>query len=174
MDSLKGYPSTVRPATKESIERTVNTGWSQLECRFFGVFDREDGRLCGYSDVYERGLYLPISSLKCRVDSEKKGVNLALVAGIVEWFVQLNKPGSYLCDGERNVVHETNFQSFLIKYFGFRKAYCKLHIVYRPVMREIVAVLFPFRHLLSKMWNNKMKMVSAVLKMEAWKRGLPA
>ena len=174
LDSLKGYPASVRPETRETIECFANTRWSRQECHFFGVFDKEDGRLCGYSDVYERGLYLPISSLKCRVESEKKGVNLALVAGIVEWFVQLNKPGSYLCDGERNVVHETNFQSFLIKYFGFRKAYCKLHIVYRPAMKVLVAILFPFRHRIAKLGNSKMKMVSAVLKIEAWKRGLPA
>lgn len=98
---------------------------------------------------------------------------MALIAGIVEWYVQLEKQGAYLCDGARNIVHETNFQDFLIKYFGFRKAYCRLHIVYRPIVRVLVSGLFPFRHLLAKVNNNKVKNVCAVLKMEAWKQGLP-
>lgn len=41
-------------------------------------------------------------------------------------------------------------------------------------MKVLVAILFPFRHRIAKLGNSKMKMVSAVLKMEAWKRGLPA
>ena len=33
--------------------------------------------------------------------------------------------GYYLCDGQRNIRHQTNFQEFLVKYFGFRYAYTR-------------------------------------------------
>ena len=170
---MKGYKEPRNVLTKEEICTVIHTGWSQDACRFFASFDKITGKMCGYADVYERGLFLPISSMHSMVEYERKGVNLALIAGIVEWYVQLEKQGAYLCDGARNVVHETNFQDFLIKYFGFRKAYCKLHIVYRPIVNVVVLVLFPFRHILAKVNNSKVKNVCAVLKMEAWKRGLP-
>ena len=95
-----------------------------------------------------------------------------MVAGIVEWYVHLGRDGSYLCDGARNVSHQTCFQDFLIKYFGFRRAYCKLNIKYRPIVGFAVKLLFPFRSILKDSHNSKIRMVSSVLKMEAWKRGL--
>lgn len=70
-----------------------------------------------HEDVYGRGLFLPISSLKTRVECKKRGVMFALVAGIVEWYTDLSKSGSYLCDGVRNALYETSFQDFLIKCF---------------------------------------------------------
>lgn len=71
-----------------------------------------------HEDVYDRGLFLPISLLKTRVECEKRSVNFTLVAGIVEWYTDLGKSGSYLCDGARNALYETSFQDFLIKCFG--------------------------------------------------------
>ena len=173
VDSLKGYPDGTSMLSKDSFENLTSTAWKQDACRFFGTFDRESGRLCGYSDVYERGKFLPISSLHVRPNFEKLGVNLALVDGIVEWYLGLKTEGKYLCDGARNTVHATNFQSFLIKYFGFRKAYCKLNIVYRPPINVLITVLFPIRHLLGKMNDSRIKKIYYVLKMEAWKRGMP-
>lgn len=173
LESLKGYSFSVTPETRDAFQHHADSVWSTAECIFFGVFDRETGELCGYSDVYERGLYLPISSLKTRVDCEKRGVNFALVSGIVEWYLALERAGSYLCDGARNIFHQTCFQEFLIKYFGFRKAYCKLNVVYRPIAGVMVKALFPVRHMLARVKNRNVRMVCAILKMEAWKRGLP-
>ena len=58
--------------------------------------------------------------------------------------------GKYICDGARSISHETNFQDYLEKYFGFRKAYCKLHIAYNPRVKWIVKMLFPFRKMLHR------------------------
>ena len=59
--------------------------------------------------------------------------------------------GSYICDGSRSIVHETAFQDYLEKYFGFRKAFCKLHVSYNPCVRWMVLLLFRFRPVLRKM-----------------------
>ena len=170
LESLKGYPVGTTPLTRDTICETALTGWSQEDCRFFAAFDRNTEKMCGYADVYVRNRFIPISSMHCNVNSEKKNVNFSLVYGIVEWFNPLTKKGCYLCDGARNVLHETNFQDFLIKYLGFRKAYCKLHLAYKPGIGWIVRLLFPFRKLIAKI--KKLNMVSSVLKMEAWSRGL--
>ncbi len=173
LESLKGYPDGTIPDSKDKIIETANRAWSQAECRFFGAFEKSTGRLCGYCDIYERGKYIPISSMKSRVDCEKQGVNFAIVYGIIEWFNPLTQKGCYLCDGARNVFHATHFQDFLIKYFEFRKAYCKLHIVYRPLVKWCVFVLFPIRGMFENAKNKRLRMIHSVLKMEAWRRGLP-
>ena len=56
----------------------------------------------------------------------------------------------YICDGARSINHETAFQDYLEKYFGFRKAYCKLNVTYSPKFKCIVNLLYPFRKLLAK------------------------
>lgn len=56
----------------------------------------------------------------------------------------------YICDGSRNSVHETNFQDYLEKYFGFRKAFCRLRMKYRFPIGLIVKGLYPFRSKIKK------------------------
>ena len=45
---------------------------------------------------------------------------------------------------------------YLLKNFGFRKAYCKLHIQYRPLMKLAVNMLYPFRRIIKKFSKNKL------------------
>lgn len=172
VESLEGYSGHPIPEPLELFASRVSA-WPASNCALFGAFDRETGRLCGYSDVWIHGRYLPISSLTTRPSCEKSGVNFALVSGIIEHFSAELESGAYLCDGARNVLHETNFQPFLMKYFGFRKAYCHLRIQYRPGVGLLVHCLFPFRKWFAAMGGGLGRAVSAVLKMEAWQRGLP-
>jgi hypothetical protein len=116
---------------------------------------------------------LPISSLKTVPECERDGVNFALISFIVDYFSTDIKHGSYLCDGARNSLHKTNFQDFLIKYFGFRRAYCVLHIEYRGVVKYVISILFPFRKLIKRCPGKLFHYLYSVLKMEAWKRGEP-
>ena len=96
---------------------------------------------------------------------EKNGVNFALVYGIVNYFQEKIEKGAYLSDGARNVLHETNFQEFLIKYFEFRRAYCILNIKYRGFMALLIKLLYPLRKILRK------GKVGALLKLDGWSRG---
>ena len=136
------------------------------ECVFFGCFKKENNKLCGYSDVYLRGKYLPISSFNTIEVEENRGVNFALMMGILNYFKDDIVHGSYLCDGARNVLHDTNFQNFLIKYFQFRRAYCILKIKYKKGFGIIIKILYPLRKII------KNKKIQALLRMEAWSRGL--
>ena len=54
----------------------------------------------------------------------------------------------YICDGSRNINHETAFQNYLEKYFGFRRVYCRLHICYNPKISLQIKILFPLRKVL--------------------------
>ena len=86
--------------------------------------------------------------LKAKTEFEKKGLNFAIIYHILEdCNKKLNKE-FYICDGTRNILHETKFQDFLEKYFQFRKAYCRLRIKYKFPLKAFVKVLKPFRKLL--------------------------
>lgn len=63
--------------------------------------------------------------------------------------------------------HETNVQEYKINTFGFHKAYCKMHIQYRPCIYPIVKILYRFRHLLKRLDGNKLiHAINTVLQME--------
>ena len=53
----------------------------------------------------------------------------------------------YINDGARSISHETNIQDFLIQKFKFRKAYCKLHIIYSQKVKLLLLMIYPFRSL---------------------------
>lgn len=170
-ESLEGYDNPV-VETKENFGRRI-VSWSANEALIlFGVFEKESDRLCGYSDVYDRKPYLPISSLKTRVSCEKTNVNFALVYGILEYFREDLENGCYLSDGARNVYHETNFQSWLERYFGFRKAYCRLAVKFRFPLRVIVKILFPFRAGIRKLSSKSARQLYSVLKLYGWSIGI--
>lgn len=166
-ESLKGYPSNPTPAPMVRFERSIES-WSSPEYCFFGTFDNESGKLCGYSDVWLRYPYLAISSFKTIPEFERAGVNISLLYGICTHFEEDLKNGAYLCDGSRNSLHETNFQDYLVRYFGFRRAYCNLHLAYRWYLKPVIALLYPIR----KLFKGRIRQVYALLKMEAWSRGI--
>ena len=76
--------------------------------------------------------------------------NFSQIAHVLEDLKARMDGTFYICDGERNVLHKTNFHDYLEKYFLFRRAYCRLHIQYRPIIKPFVNLLYPFRKLLKK------------------------
>ena len=69
-------------------------------------------------------------------------------------------------DGARSITEHSNIQPFLEDKFKFRKAYCDLQIFYNHWIGAAVKLLFPFRKLI------KHPKVAAILRQEAWARGL--
>lgn len=88
-----------------------------------------------------------------------------MVYSILEFFREDINSGSYICDGSRSIRHETAFQEYLIRYFGFRKAYCKLNIIYKFPLNILVNLLYPFRRFIGTD-NSITSKISALLKME--------
>ncbi len=164
-EALQAYPEKYRPKVeKESFDREVD-GWKSL--MVWGVFCRESGALCGYAYIRARGrcYFLPV--LKTVPRYEKLGVNAALLYQILSDLEDVLDRGIYLCDGARSIYHETAFQDYLEKYFGFRKAYCKLHVAYRPGMGWLIRVLYRFRHLFFLLDGiGFVHRINGVLKME--------
>jgi len=144
--SYMGWPPKYRPIVNKDqfVRRIGNLKNTDL----FGAYDVDSKTLCGYAYLRDHGSYLSFPAIRTIPDFESKGVNAALIACICENYNDRLSNGTYIVDGERNILHETGFQEYLQKYFGFRKAYCKLHISFRPVIKYIIAILFPFRKLI--------------------------
>ena len=143
------------------------------DCLVYGAFSRETGELAGYGLLrYAAPDFLDFLVLEADPAWERQGVNAAIVAGILEENRDFLQRGGILCDGARSIHHETNFQDYLEKYFGFRRAYCVLHLAYPPKIRWAVRAAYPFRGLLAKLDGiGVVHQLNGVLKMEEIVKG---
>ena len=117
-----------------------------------GAFDNEDNTLAAYACVFyynskNTSKALNLSVIKIDPAKKKKSPSAALMNYICSYFLN-EKKVDYICDGERSIRHITNFQSYLEKYFGFKKIYCRLNVVYCHKMKILINVLYPFRKII--------------------------
>ena len=116
--------------------------------------------------------------LKTNPEFEKYLVNAALVDKILVDCNEKILKGFFISDGCRTIIHETNFQNYLEKYFGFRKAYCKLHIHYRFGIGNVIKFLYIFQKIFNKLDGIRIfHKINGILKMDRckekynWKKG---
>lgn len=166
VDAYSDYPVKYRPCVIKHEFFEFIESWEQNVV--FGAFSSTTEELVGYArlnQVNER--FIEFLVLKSKPEFEKQGVNAAIVDGILCFLNEFLTERGILCDGSRNIKHETNFQEYLIKYFGFRKAYCFLNIKYRKPVDFVIKVLYPFRTLLQKMDSNRIiHLVNGVMTMD--------
>lgn len=165
--AISAYPEKYRPTVeRDSFQKYLLT---LKNVTMFAAFHRERGTMEGYAILINRQTYLSFEVLKTNPESERLGVNAALVAGMLEAVESELKDGVYISDGSRAIRHETAFQDYLEKYFGFRKAYCTLHIRYRIGVGLCVRALYPFRRFISRE-SGLGSQISSVLQMEEIRR----
>lgn len=152
VESLRGYKG--RDQMHINVPQQIRQigAWDDAShLTVFGAFFRDTNQLCGFTLIAKQDVAIHLSSLKTIPEFEKYGVNAALMDGVLSEYNPLIQQGYYICDGARNVLHETNFQNYLERSFGFRKAYCRLHICYRFGVGFCVKVLCLFRGMLKKL-----------------------
>lgn len=169
--AFSAYPQKYRPSVKKEVFISSVNQWSQYVC--IGAFNRETTELCGYALLSQKSeKYVAFNVLKTKPECEKAGVNAALVEGVLRFFDLFLSNGGYICDGARSINHETAFQDYLEKYFGFRKAYCKLHIRYSPRIKWMIKMIYPIRDSLKKIDGiGVIHSLNAILRMEEICRG---
>ncbi len=72
--------------------------------------------------------------------------------------------GKYISDGQRSFTDHSNVQDFLMTKFGFRKAYLKLHVIFRWYLVPFVAMLSLFEN---RIRNNKLR---SFVRLYKWSR----
>lgn len=169
LDAYSDYPVKYRPVlVKKNFIDGVKKNFSQGD--FWISRDKDTGIVSGYAYCIPMLNMVDLSVVKTRPAYQKKEVNAVLAYKICEYYLN-ERNFLYICDGSRNIAHETNYQDFLVRNIGFRYAYCKLHIVYRPVVKLIVNILYPFRNVLSFFSGNKyIYNICCILKQEKFAR----
>ncbi|MDG4515442.1 hypothetical protein [Streptococcus suis] len=163
VDALRQYPKAYQNIpNKETFLKQIPT-W---KVPTFAAFDKMGG-IVGYINMVEREEVFYFSSLRVKKECEKHFVNHALVYGMLQYYNNKLANGCYIVDGERNINHVTSFQDFLCKKFNFRKANCRLNIIYRPGLKLFVNILYNFKGILQKADNlSVVHKINGVLKME--------
>lgn len=170
--AFSAYPLKYRPKFNKDAFVNLLGSWHEKikegSIKVFAAFHKETSELTGYSYIIVNKEYFDFAVQKTNPDFEKYNVNAALVNGVLVNFRDRLSQGCFICDGSRSVNHETHFQDYLEKYFGFRKAYCKLNLVYLPLCKIIVAFLYPFRYFVDLLGSRigLFHQISAILKME--------
>lgn len=167
--AFDSWPAKYRPKfSRNDMEKLALQLSEDDSMVCYGAFLRETDELCGFlqSPTYETYAELQVQRVKPKY--EKLQINAALVYGLLtNNYDKLKRGEFYILDGARSINHETFFQDYLEKYFEFRKAFCKLHIVYNPQIRWVIKLLFPIRKLLKQFDGvGIIHQINAVLLME--------
>ena len=122
--AFSDYPSIYRPKIdrKAFVNGMLSSKGDLWICR-----SRDDGVLCGYSICYVKNDYVELSQVKTIPTYQKFEINAALAFSICDYYLNTCKL-NYVCDGSRNISHETEYQNFLVRVLGFRFSYCKLQL----------------------------------------------
>jgi hypothetical protein len=112
---------------------------------FWGVF--VEGELAGFAKCAIEGDYVAV--LVSKLDPAYLPIfsSYALRDAILRHYV--TELGRIVGDGFRSISHQTAMHDFLLK-FGYRRMYCDLRIVYRPIVRAFVNLAFPFKILIDR------------------------
>ena len=141
---------------------------------FWAVYLAESSDMIGWMTCREHEDYAEMVTAKYDVEHLNKRPSDAVHHTVCAYYLgTLGK--KYLCAGERNINHITHSQEYKINTFGFRKAYCKLHIRYRGWIKMAVWFLYPFRRIFERFSGNPMAhKIKTILKMEEIARSFRA
>lgn len=164
--AYSAYPKKYRPKVDKNGFTNGLANWGKYVV--FGAFFRETNKMVGYAYFeQESDNYIDFKVLKTNPEYEKYSINAALVEKILSYLSSFLEGGGIICDGARSISHETKFQDYLEKYFGFRKAYCKLHIAYNPRIKWMIKLIYPVKKVLLKLDEiGIIHQVNSILKME--------
>ena len=170
-DAFADY-RTVRVFSAQEVEERCAAIEAAEGSKVFGAFSLDEPeRLRGYLWCDCDDHCVRFVEQHVMREDERKHINAALVYEACRYFEPFLNAGGCLLDGERTVLHDSNFQDYLIKYFGFRRAYCKLHILYRFPFGLAVWLCYPIRKLIFRGKGRLTEMASAILRMEEARRG---
>ena len=138
------------------------------EWEFWGIYSL-NGTMIGYSQNKIIKDYCDYSIIKFHPDYLKSRPSEALIYTMNQHYLN-ERNFRYVNDGARSISHETNIQSFLIQKFKFRKAYCKLNIIYSPKVKFILTIIYPFRYILSFLKFGLFKKINILIFQETIRR----
>lgn len=121
---------------------------------YWGVFYND--KLVAYSESMVYGnTEIEVLITKFIPEYLKLYSSYALEYEMIQYYLK-NFNYQYINSGFRTLLHESNRQKFLIEKFGFRKAFIKIDVIYKPLVNRFIGFSFPFRNFL-KNFNPKLE-----------------
>ena len=160
-----GYMQADNEDSYESFKRRCERS-SLLGLEFWAGFALDSGKLIGYLMTGPHEDWAEIYTSKFHPDYLKLRVSDALYAFVLDYYLN-GQHKKYVSSGTRSINHVTNTQEYKEQHFGYRKCFCRLHIVYRPCYKLIFKTLFLFRGLVFVLGRRNILIhrIAAVLKM---------
>jgi len=128
-----------RPESREEFEEMCR-GSIGGPFEFWAAFVGH--QLVGFAKCVVGYDYSACSVVKLDPSFLSLGPSYALQDAILRTYVSEDQ--KTVTHGFRNVAHDTDIHKFLLQ-FGYRPVYCDLKVRYRPLVRALVSVLYPFR-----------------------------
>lgn len=144
ISAFKSYNTFLSPLSEEDFVNALLTLGNDWE--FWGIYNL-DGLMIGYSQNRIVNDYCDYSTTKFHPDYLKLRPSEALIYTMNQHYLN-ERNFRYVNDGARSISHKTNIQSYLIQKFKFRKAYCKLNIVYSKKIEVLINIIYPMRSLI--------------------------
>ena len=164
--AFKNYNTYLTPLSKKNFINSIsNLG---IEWEFWGIYNLE-GLMIGYSQNKIMKDYCDYSIMKFHPDYLKSRPSEALIYTMNQYYLN-DRKFRYVNDGTRSISHDTNIQSFLIQKFKFRKAYCRLHIIYSKRVKLLISVIYPFRSLIRYFSTGFFLKLNILIKQEKIRR----
>lgn len=165
ISAFDSYDTFQKPVGQEEFYNRMMSRMDNPVYDFWVALSKTNNKVIAYF-MNRVGLeYCMYSTSKFHPDYLKDNVCYALVYETTNYY--LNEVGlKYVCAGARSISHHTNIQEFLIYKLHFRKAFCRLNIIYNPMIKIMVNVLYPFRNVISKMNIDLCKKVTVLLHQE--------
>ena len=110
---------------------------------FWGAFSKE-GKMIGFSQNKVEFGYCNFSTTKFHPDYLRLRTSDVLFYLMTDYYLNTLKL-KYVTGGTRSMSHDTNIQKEYVRKFKYRKAYCKLNIVYSPPVKILVKLIFPIK-----------------------------
>lgn len=142
------YDTFEKQFTREQFVQAVQSMPEYIE--FWFAESRSDGQMVAFAENVVWGDACFYSSMWFCPEALKGGVSYALIQAMNEHYLG-ERRFRYVSDGARNLSHRTSIHQFLQSKFGFRRAYCRLRVVYSAPVGVLVAVFYPFRSVLGRL-----------------------
>ena len=161
--AFKRYKNTRLTMTEAQFHKDIIIDGFDDIIHYWGVFEKESGKLIGYVQnfLYNK-IEVKCGDIRFHPDYLRLYSSYALFYEMSRYYLVKNK-FSFVNNGFRNLLHETNMQDFLVDRLHFRKQAVGLRVYYRPLIKCLLSLAYPFRHILGKCYPT----LAAVYKMDA-------
>ena len=161
--ALSRYEIVLQKLTQIQFEKEIENLDEHWD--FWGVFCNENNNLVAYSLNRLVKDYCDYSTIKFDPMYLKNYSSYVLYFSMNKYYLN-DKNFKYVNNGTRSISHQTNIHSFLIEKFKFRKAYCKLNIVYSNKIKYVVKTLYPFINIFRFFNLGPIRQLNILLKQE--------